>query len=57
MSRYLVTAPYHATGPEVWERIWQFDLENGVIFKVRLSIFLLAISLLGTSIFFFSMIF
>ena len=31
MLRYWVIAPYHATVPEVWERIWQFDLKNGII--------------------------
>lgn len=31
MSRYWVMAPYHADQPEIWERVWQFNLDNGLI--------------------------
>jgi len=31
MIRYWVVAPYDADVPEVWERVWQFDLSNEVI--------------------------
>lgn len=31
MSRYWVIAPYHADQPEDWEKIWDFDLQNGII--------------------------
>ena len=31
MSRYWVIAPYHANKPDVWERVWKFDLARGVI--------------------------
>jgi len=29
--RYWVIAPYHADRPELWERVWQFDLDHGLI--------------------------
>jgi len=31
MKRYWVIAPYDADVPEVWEKVWQFDLANEVI--------------------------
>jgi len=31
MPRYWVIAPYHADKPDVWEKVWQFDLEHGLI--------------------------
>src|SRR5262249_8775167 len=31
MSRVWVIAPYHADKPDVWERVWKYDLEHGVI--------------------------
>jgi restriction system protein len=31
MPRYWVIAPYHATEPDAWDRVWKFDLENGII--------------------------
>jgi restriction system protein len=31
MTRYWVIAPHHAEYPEIWDRVWQFDLANGVI--------------------------
>lgn len=31
MARYWLLAPYKATKPEIWERMWQFDLDNGCI--------------------------
>lgn len=31
MPRYWVIAPYHADQPEAWEKVWQFDLEHGLI--------------------------
>jgi restriction system protein len=31
VPRYWVIAPYHAEDPEVWERVWEFDLRNGLI--------------------------
>jgi len=31
MSRYWVIAPYHADQPEDWQKIWDFDLQNGII--------------------------
>ncbi len=31
MTRYWVIAPYEATLPEIFEKVWQFDLANGVI--------------------------
>jgi Protein of unknown function DUF262 len=31
MAKYWVMAPYHADRPNEWERIWQFNLANGLI--------------------------
>jgi restriction system protein len=31
MTRFWVVAPYHADKPEVWEKVWKYDLENGLI--------------------------
>ncbi len=31
MTRYWVIAPYDSTVPEVWGKVWQFDLANEVI--------------------------
>ena len=31
MTRYWVVAPFDSTIPDIWERIWQFDLSQGVI--------------------------
>jgi len=31
MIKYWVIAPYHATQPEIWEKVWQYDLANEVI--------------------------
>ncbi|NIT56038.1 MAG: hypothetical protein GWN00_07305, partial [Aliifodinibius sp.] len=31
MPRYWVIAPYHSDQPEIWQRVWQFDLDNGLI--------------------------
>lgn len=31
MPRYWVIAPYHADEPDAWERVWKFDVENGMI--------------------------
>lgn len=31
MSRYWVIAPYDATKHDIWENIWQFDLDNNCI--------------------------
>lgn len=31
MPRYWVIAPYHADERDAWERVWKFDLENGII--------------------------
>ncbi|MEX2306933.1 MAG: hypothetical protein WD738_05045 [Pirellulales bacterium] len=31
MPRCSVIAPYHADQPEVWDKVSQYDLENGVI--------------------------
>lgn len=31
MSRYWVIAPYHADKPELWEKVWKYDLTHGII--------------------------
>jgi len=31
MSKYWVIAPQNAGLPEIWEKVWQFDLANSVI--------------------------
>ena len=31
MPRYWVIAPYHADQPEDWQKVWDFDLQNGII--------------------------
>lgn len=31
MTRYWVIAPFDVRLPEIWERVWQFDLANGII--------------------------
>jgi len=31
MTRYWVIAPFHSGDPDVWDAVWAFDLENGVI--------------------------
>jgi len=31
MPEYWIIAPYHADKPAIWERVWQFDLQAGVI--------------------------
>ncbi len=31
MPRYWVIAPYHADRPQLWERVWKYDLDNGII--------------------------
>jgi restriction system protein len=31
MPRFWVIAPYHADKPDVWEKVWKYDLEHGVI--------------------------
>jgi restriction system protein len=31
MTRYWVIAPFHADMPELWEKVWQFDLHNNLI--------------------------
>jgi len=31
MPQYWVVAPYHADRPELWEKVWQFDLDHGLI--------------------------
>jgi restriction system protein len=31
MPRYWVISPYHADKPELWEKVWKFDLEHGLI--------------------------
>jgi restriction system protein len=31
MPRYWVIAPYHADRPELWEKVWKYDLEHGII--------------------------
>lgn len=31
MTRYWTIAPYDSTLPKIWEKVWQFDLANGVI--------------------------
>jgi restriction system protein len=31
MPRYWVVAPYHADRPQDWNRVWDFNLRNGVI--------------------------
>lgn len=30
-TRYWVIAPFDSTKPEMWEKVWQFDLANNVI--------------------------
>src|SRR5882672_5531833 len=30
-KRYWIVAPYHADQRRFWERVWQYDLENGLI--------------------------
>lgn len=31
MTRYWVIAPFDSTMQEIWEKVWQFDLANGII--------------------------
>lgn len=31
MTRYWVIAPYDSTNSKVWDKVWQYDLTNGVI--------------------------
>lgn len=31
MPRHWVISPYHAGIPEIWEKVWQFDLDNNLI--------------------------
>ena len=31
MPRYWVIAPYHADRPELWEKVWQWDLQHNII--------------------------
>ncbi len=31
MQRYWVIAPYHADKPEVWQRVWDYDVSHNVI--------------------------
>jgi len=31
MSRYWVIAPYDSTKPQLWEKVWQYDINNKVI--------------------------
>jgi restriction system protein len=31
MSKYWVIAPYSSDFPEIWEKVWQYDLSTGVI--------------------------
>ena len=31
MSRFWVIAPYHADRPDVWKKVWRYDIEHAVI--------------------------
>lgn len=31
MPRYWVIAPYHADRPELWEKVWNYDVEHSII--------------------------
>jgi len=31
VPRFWVIAPYHADKPDVWEKVWKYDLEHGII--------------------------
>ncbi|MDQ2920322.1 MAG: hypothetical protein M3R52_01715 [Acidobacteriota bacterium] len=31
MPRYWVMAPYHADKPELWDRVWKYNLEHDII--------------------------
>lgn len=31
MARYWVVAPYHADRPELWDKVWRYDLDHGLI--------------------------
>ncbi len=31
MPRYWVIAPFHATDPNAWNEVWNYDLEHGLI--------------------------